>query len=292
MSDVKVSVIVPVYNVEKYLRKCLESLVNQTLKEIEIICINDGSEDSSLDILNEYASKDSRLKIVTQENSGLSIARNNGIKLAKGEYIGFVDSDDWVDINFFENLYNGAIKNNADIAVASIRKVLEDKIEEYVIKYNVEKTETRVDKKYKLAQIPKFNYVWNKIYKTSAFKKLGIFFKEHTYFEDIYFSPRVVYYLPCMTSVKNTAYYYRYNNSSITQNINAKKINDAIEGKKFAQEFVQKNKIVKGVGGHWYHRNIFEFYLFNLKILKVLQYGIYTQYRIFNLPFAMIRKSN
>ena len=88
---IKVSVIVPVYNVEKYLRECLESLVNQTLKEIEIICINDGSEDSSLEILNEYASKDSRFVIINQENCGQSVARNKGLDVAKGEYIGFVD---------------------------------------------------------------------------------------------------------------------------------------------------------------------------------------------------------
>ena len=126
---IKVSVIVPVYNVEKYLRECLNFLVNQTLKEIEIICINDGSEDSSLEILNEYASKDSRFVIINQENSGQSVARNKGLDIAKGEYIGFVDSDDWVDLNFFENLYSEAVKNNSDIAAASIRKVIYDKLD-------------------------------------------------------------------------------------------------------------------------------------------------------------------
>ena len=115
MGDVKVSVIVPVYNVEKYLRECLESLVNQTLKEIEIICINDGSEDSSLEILNEYASKDSRFKIISQQNQGQGIARNKGIDIASGEYLQFVDPDDWVETNMLEKLYNFANKNSSNV---------------------------------------------------------------------------------------------------------------------------------------------------------------------------------
>ena len=115
MGDVKVSVIVPVYNVEKYLRECLESLVNQTLKEIEIICINDGSDDSSLEVLNEYASKDSRFKIISQQNQGQGIARNKGIDIANGEYLQFVDPDDWVETNMLEKLYNFANKNNSNV---------------------------------------------------------------------------------------------------------------------------------------------------------------------------------
>ena len=93
----KISVIVPIFNVEKYLKECLESIINQTFKDIEIICINDGSTDNSLDILNQYAEKDNRIKVITQSNQGLSAARNTGIKYANGEYISFIDSDDYID---------------------------------------------------------------------------------------------------------------------------------------------------------------------------------------------------
>ena len=99
---VKVSVVIPVYNVEDYLRDCLDSIVNQTLKDIEIICINDGSTDNSLEILEHYKSKDERIKVISQENGGISAARNKGIDLASGDYISFIDSDDYIDNNFYE----------------------------------------------------------------------------------------------------------------------------------------------------------------------------------------------
>ena len=97
----KVSIIVPVYNAEKYLERCLDSLVNQTLKDIEIICINDGSTDKSLKILNKYAGEYNNILIIEQENKGQSAARNVGIDTAGGEFIAFIDADDWVDLDYF-----------------------------------------------------------------------------------------------------------------------------------------------------------------------------------------------
>ena len=123
---IKVSVIVPIYNVEKYLRKCLDSLVNQTLKDIEIICINDGTKDNSVNIVNEYLQKYPNVILINQENQGLGMARNNAMKHAKGDYIAFVDSDDWVDLNMYEVLYNKAIETNADIVECDYRMVFEN----------------------------------------------------------------------------------------------------------------------------------------------------------------------
>ena len=115
MKKVKLSIIVPVFNTEKYLSECLNSLINQTLKSIEIICVDDGSTDNSLSILEKFHSKDERVKIIHQGNFGVSVARNNGIAMAQGEYIGFVDSDDWVDADFFEKLYNASQKFGAEV---------------------------------------------------------------------------------------------------------------------------------------------------------------------------------
>jgi glycosyltransferase involved in cell wall biosynthesis len=112
----KISVIIPVYNTAPYLRRCLDSVCSQTLPDIEIICVNDGSTDNSLDILNEYAAKDKRAKVINfPENKGVSAARNAGIDAAQGEYVGFVDSDDAVLPDFYENLYKNAKENAADI---------------------------------------------------------------------------------------------------------------------------------------------------------------------------------
>ncbi|MDR2708410.1 MAG: glycosyltransferase, partial [Elusimicrobiota bacterium] len=113
----KISVIVPVYNTPcEDLKKCIESIINQTLKEIEIILVNDGSTNGNLEILKEYARKDKRIVLIDQQNQGVSASRNAGINIAKGQYIGFVDSDDWIEDNYYELLYASAIKENADIA--------------------------------------------------------------------------------------------------------------------------------------------------------------------------------
>ena len=113
----KVSVVIPVYNVEDYLEECLDSIVNQTLKDIEIICINDGSSDNSLRILENYAEKDSRIKVFSQENSGLSASRNQGIKLSQGEYVYFIDSDDYLELEALEELYNMSKALDLDILI-------------------------------------------------------------------------------------------------------------------------------------------------------------------------------
>ncbi len=110
-----VSIIVPIYNVEQYLAECLDSLVNQTLKDIEIICVNDGSPDNSADIVREYIQADSRIKLIEQENRGLSGARNTGLKVAKGEYVYFMDSDDWLESGAMDICYQVAVTKGVDV---------------------------------------------------------------------------------------------------------------------------------------------------------------------------------
>lgn len=128
MSNIKpiISIIVPVYNTAQYLRQCLDSLANQTMRDIEIICINDGSPDNALEVLNEYAGKDGRIKIIDQKNSGPSGARNSGLKIAQGQYLMFVDSDDWIDTAMCEALYLAANQENADVVMCSYTKEFGD----------------------------------------------------------------------------------------------------------------------------------------------------------------------
>ena len=120
MSKIKVSVIVPVFNVEEYLSTSLDSILNQTLKDIEIICINDGSTDASLDILENYAKKDARIKIISKKNEGQGIARNIGLDNAQGEFIAFVDSDDFIKEDMLEKSYEKSVSKNLDLVMYKI----------------------------------------------------------------------------------------------------------------------------------------------------------------------------
>ena len=122
MNIPRISIVVPVYNAEKYLRHCLDSLINQTMQDIEIICVNDGSKDNSLAILEDYVKRDKRIVLLNQSNRGVSVARNNALKHVRGEYYMFVDSDDWIDDNACEVAYNCAIKENADCLMFSYIK--------------------------------------------------------------------------------------------------------------------------------------------------------------------------
>ena len=190
----KISVIIPVYNVEKYLRFCLDKVINQTLKDIEIICVNDGSTDNSLNILKEYQQKDERIKIIDRENKGLSATRNDGMRLATGEYIAFLDSDDYVDLDFCEKMYKAAMENNCDIACCNIIR-FNEKSKKAMVKHNKVKVEKRPRNKYKLAKIPEHNYVWNKIYNRKKIIALDLFFEEGVSYEDVMFSHKTIFYL-------------------------------------------------------------------------------------------------
>ena len=157
----KLSVIIPVYNVEQYLPKCLASVVQQTLKDIEIICVNDGSTDNCLKILEEFKSKDNRIKIINKENAGLGNARNTGLEEAKGEYISFIDSDDYIDENFFELLYNEAKEDDADVACGGI--IRENDGEPYFFFFFSQTVITDdIYQKINISKATQFSFVWNK----------------------------------------------------------------------------------------------------------------------------------
>lgn len=188
---VKISVVVPVYNVEDFLEECLESIVNQTFKDIEIICINDGSNDNSLEILNLYKEKDNRIKVFSQENGGHAVATNRGISLAKGEYLYLMDSDDILELSALEETYNYAKNKDVDFVIfQSINYVMdEDRYYKSSI-YSLEKVSRVVGDKifnYKdlgdlIFEIPVTP--WSKLYKTEFIKKSGAKFPEGLIFDD------------------------------------------------------------------------------------------------------------
>ncbi len=192
LDNPKVSIIIPVYNLEGYLNRCLESVIRQSLKNIEIICINDGSNDNSLAILKEYEKFDSRIRIVDKENGGQGIARNIGINIATGEYIGFVDGDDWIESQMYEKMYIAAKKNKSDIHICTIKtldadgkplmmkcdydKYLGEKYNDDSIVFNRHHISEEI---FKMSR-----HTWNKIYKISFLKKNKIVFFPNKYYED------------------------------------------------------------------------------------------------------------
>lgn len=217
------SVIIPVYNVEDYLNECLDSVINQTLEDIEIICIDDGSTDNSPNILKEYQKKDSRIKIITKENGGQATARNLGIKEAQGEYIAFVDSDDFIEPTMFEKLYTKAKDNNLDIAMCKIA-TFDNQTEE--IKDNVwyymlgvfrdfdKDIFNHKDTKEFTCHIAVTPY--NKLYKTTLLKENNILFPEGLIFEDEKFFYDTYLRAKRVSIVDEFLYYYRINRKGST----------------------------------------------------------------------------
>lgn len=274
----KVSIIVPVYNVKKYLRKCLDSLINQTLKDIEIICINDGSTDKSLEILEEYKNRDSRIILLNQENSGQSVARNRGIEIAKGEYLGFVDPDDWVDLDYYEKLYNAASTNDADIAVGGIIRVTGIKKKKF-LNFEKETITDNTNLKFELCDVPEKSYVWNKIYKTEKLKEIGLEFEKGIFYEDCIFTPQALFFLEKMVTVPNIYYYYlRRGNSTVKQR--SEKANaDNVYAHKKANDFIKEHNI--DISSH--EPKTYRFKIFGVTIFKIRQIGKRKQYALFNI---------
>lgn len=183
----KVSVIVPIYNSESYIDKCIQSIINQTMKDIEIILVDDGSTDKSIEIINKYAEKDKRITIIKQKNKGVSSVRNYGISVAAGDFITFVDSDDFIEKDMLESLYSEAIDNNCDVILSGI-KIINNNIIEY--KFN---SDSKIYTKEEVFKLFYFNsepfapnFAWGKLIKRSICNKVkfreDIFLMEDTLF--------------------------------------------------------------------------------------------------------------
>ena len=210
---VKVSVIVPVYNVEKYLKKCLESLVNQTLRDIEIIVVNDGSPDDSQKIIDEYKRKYPNIKSFVKPNGGLSDARNFGIEKATGEYIAFVDSDDYVQLDMFKVMYSKAKEKDFDVVVCDINYVFDKHIKQVS---SLVENDLYDKKNIKKQMINIYPAVWNKIYKKELFEK-GIKFKTGIWYEDVEFLYKLFPYINSIGVVKRALINYVQRDGAITR---------------------------------------------------------------------------
>ena len=214
-----ISVIVPVYNVEPYLRKCLDSVINQTYKDMEILIVDDGSTDGSDDICDEYKT-DNRVKVFHTENRGLSCARNVGLDNAKGDWIGFVDSDDWIEPEMYELLIKGAEETGADIVECGIFMEFKARTIQYPA---IQDTVCETDAVEALIRRKIRNQVWNKIWKEECFADIR--FPEGRNYEDISTVYKIVQKAR-VTGIKGEYYHWRQRASSISHRHDKKDLED------------------------------------------------------------------
>ncbi len=223
MNNIQVSIIIPVYNVEQYLEQCLDSVINQTFKDIEIICINDCSTDNSLQIIKEYQHKDDRIVLIDlKQNDGQGNARNQGIKIANGKYITFIDSDDWVTRDYVEVLYKSIEKYNTDFVVAN-QLLFDNKTCKITIpsdssKLIYDKLFYEKDRVYFLQHISymQTSTIWANIFSKNFILSNNIFFKIRI-MEEVLFMWEIIIRAHKFVFIKNDIYYYRINreNSSV-----------------------------------------------------------------------------
>lgn len=232
----KVSIIIPVWGVEKYISKCLDSLVNQTLEDIEIIVVNDGSPDNSQKIIDEYVKKyPDKVKSYIKENGGQGSARNYGLEVSTGEYIGFVDSDDFVELDMFEKMYNKAKQDKSDIVVCGSYNVSEDYSKKekdvFVTNYDTDLENVIFGKM----------AVWNKIYKRNIIIDNKITFKEKVWYEDLAFTLKAIINSSKFSFIGEPLYDYLIRQGSTMNNSNVERNLEILQAFDDVLDYIYKN---------------------------------------------------
>lgn len=221
-----ISIIVPVYNVERYLERCINSILNQTFKNFELILVDDGSTDKSGEICDSFAGYDKRIRVIHKKNGGLSSARNVGLDVSIGKYIGFVDSDDWIDEFMYEKLYRNMIKTKSDIVICNFSRVYEENLN--MVKSNIYNNKVRVFNNIEtLEQLYNDKYIfvvaWNKLYKKELFDEIK--YKEGVICEDEFIAPYLLYKCKRTAYIPDSLYYYYQREGSIINSkFNAKRL--------------------------------------------------------------------
>jgi glycosyltransferase involved in cell wall biosynthesis len=236
----KISIIVPVFNVERFIHSCIESILDQTFKDFELILVNDGSTDQSGDICDEYSNKDKRIIVIHKENGGQSSARNRGIDVAKGDYFGFIDSDDWIDKDMYKILYTKAIETEADITACNIiqydkdatKHIYNNKTDDCLYDRNTAMNELYLNERLTFSPC-------NKLYKKKLFKDIR--FKEGYILEDMDFAYRIIHQANSIYYKGTPFYNYRYNENSTMRKTFSKMRLDEFEVRKNMFSFYQKN---------------------------------------------------
>lgn len=253
------SIIVPIYNVDKYLKNCIESILSQTFNDYELILVNDGSTDCSGEICNYYKSIDSRIKVIHQENRGVSSARNKGIHLAKGKYIAFVDPDDEIEATMYEKMIEKCLKNDLDIVVCKIKtynQILNYTQESIIWKKDIGYlNKEKIQKKLIPAILTEGSYSMissvNKVYKASIFKDNKLYFNEKmNHGEDARLNLLLIQNINSLEFIDEALYnYYIRNTLSLTKRFSENRYNEIVENKEFGISMCKKYNI-KNVNGY------------------------------------------
>lgn len=279
MANIKVSIVVPVYNTEKYLRQCMESILEQTLREIEVICVDDGSTDGSPGILKEFEEKDSRVRTFLKAKTSIGTARNYGLSKAVGEFIGFVDSDDYIDPHMYERLYQSACSQNAQVAITNIALYHTDTQETYL--YRDTRLYERLEKQtvFSARQAPDILQsigIWDKLYRHDFLIKHGLKYPEYTVFEDHLFSFQALVLAERITLVNQPLYFYR---KQLPASITGREIKNDIFKLDFLNISSQIRRFLQSTGTYEVFANEFVIYQFrnalwhqsNISDLKVFR---------------------
>jgi len=254
-----ISIIIPIYNVEQYLRDCLNSVVAQTYPDYEVICVNDGSTDGSLLIINEFKEKHAQITIITQQNKGLSAARNVGIKAAKGDYLFFLDSDDWIEPDSIMILAEK--QNGEDLICFNGRRYFENGTNEEPDS-GIEETKLTSWEYYcKYALVRrKFHFVCSvlRLYRREYLLEKKLFFEENIYHEDNLFTPLACYYARKVKVIPDCLYMYRIREGSIMQTSNVQKLFDMIRVANKLSDFfipiknIDKRQLYREIAGNYF----------------------------------------
>ena len=238
----EISIIVPVYNVEKYLKRCIDSILNQSFTDFELILVDDGSTDNSGKIIDEYEIKDERIKVIHKENGGQGSARNRGLDIAKGNYIGFIDSDDWIHKDMYKILYENIIKYNMDISQIDHKPTSSYINDEDIINEKVHIVDNILEEFGNCTsfELLPYIFVWNKLYKADIWSNFR--FPENKFAEDL----RVIYKIydksNKMIKIDRKLYYYfMSDNSSTRGKFNIKKLEDIEAWEEMLQFFNNKH---------------------------------------------------
>lgn len=231
----QISVIVPIYKIERYLRQCIDSILAQTFTDFELLLIDDGSPDGCPAICDEYAEKDARIRVFHKQNGGVTSARNKGLDNAKGNWIIYIDGDDWIEPTYVEELYNAAINNEADIAICAFRFVYEDgsSVIEHPTRWDDDKS---VSLNRYISSV--WTTAWGSIHKSSLYHNNGVRSPQNiTYCEDFHLMARLCYFADKVITIDSPLYNYRQQLSSIMHSLNDKTWRDELTAYKEIIDF-------------------------------------------------------